>query len=582
MISLHSPNLQQLLMQARYAPAQQRLLQLDACEALLHLIKPNGNYPFEFVCFHLTGYRRPLVAEKSPKHFSEEILSYETLIHDLPLYCLHLSQSLDIPIAKAEQPVFTMDSLATEFHVSAKTITRWRKRGLMGRYFLYPDGRRRLGILKSSVDFFLQNHQERVQRSQNFSRMSHEERTAILHRLTQWARRCPHLRQEAISRTAKKFCRSQETIRQLLLKLEKRELVDEAANSAAAFKKRAEALSEAEKQQLLTLFDQGVPISQLCRQFHRSKTNLYHTILLEKARHFHFLPIAFIDSEEFRRLPEEELLHGPAEMKPLPPLAAAGSFKSGVVMDSLESYAAEIAEIATLDARQETFLFRKYNYLKYQASSLCRRIDLVFPQARVIHKIRRALDEAERCKSAIIQYNLRLVVSIARKHTRREAEMLDLIGEGNLTLIKAIDTFDYSRGHKFSTYVTWAIIRRFASYRHAKQELPALPLYNDDDELIDVAYDQRRLDSRVESLEQTHRELDHAIAENLDAKEQIILREYYGLNRDSTSPAARMTFRQLGEVFGLSKERIRQIEKQALLKLRQVLSLQQFEQLLGA
>ena len=88
MARFHSLQLQQLLIQAKFAPEKQRLQQLDACEALVHLIQPGNEYPFEFICFHLTGYR-----PHSGKDFhADNLLSYKDLLSDIPFYASQLSK----------------------------------------------------------------------------------------------------------------------------------------------------------------------------------------------------------------------------------------------------------------------------------------------------------------------------------------------------------------------------------------------------------------------------------------------------------------------------------------------------------
>ena len=74
-----------------------------------------------------------------------------------------------------------------------------------------------------------------------------------------------------------------------------------------------------------------------------------------------------------------------------------------------------------------------------------------------LERVERSLANASRAKSELIQANLRLVVSIAKKYTNRGLMFLDLIQEGNIGLMKAVDKFEYQRGYKFSTYATWWI-----------------------------------------------------------------------------------------------------------------------------
>ena len=176
----------------------------------------------------------------------------------------------------------------------------------------------------------------------------------------------------------------------------------------------------------------------------------------------------------------------------------------------------------------------------------------------------------------MIRSNLRLVVSAARKHTRDDAQMLEMISEGNIALMNAVEKFDYSRGFKFSTYATWAVVKRFASYHSQKNKRRADTV---SDELLEVAQDLRVQENQVVAVESARQSLQNVMSETLEERERVIVQHHYGLAEAEKIIGQRKakSLSQISALIGLSKERVRQIELLALQKLRKVLSPEQFD-----
>ncbi len=537
-----------LLEQLKRGPRRFRLAQLLNIEFLLSVVELDKAYPYDFVCHSLTGYRPVANAPGTAG-----LLDGSRLLPDLVSLAEDLSSDAGLAISSWPETVCTVTDLARRFDVSTKTVFRWRRRGLVGWRFKFADGRLRLAFADRCVRRFVAQHVDVVTRGSNFSQLTKDERQQIVAR----ARELVDTGYRTVNAVARSIAgqtgRAVETIR-LILKH-----YDEAHPGAGLFN-RSPLRVEADDQRLAVweAYLDGAKVEELARRFQQPVAWVYAAITQMRARDLRARKIEFVGSPDFEAPDADRTILHPALSGPLrQEMSAAQRVPAG-----LPPYLAHLFRIPLLTREGEQTLFRQMNYLKFKARRLIEQLDPDSVRAAELDRIEALLDQAGRIKNEIVQANLRLVVSIAKRHLGPGDDLFELVSDGNISLMRAVDKFDFTRGFKFSTYASWAIMRNYArsipeQRRHADRYQTGW------DELLDNFTACRPVENDTEHLAGVRGVVDRMLA-TLDVRERDILRQRYGLDGGGQP----RTLEQIGRELGVSKERVRQLEARAVSRLR--------------
>jgi RNA polymerase sigma factor (sigma-70 family) len=542
--------------QTRFAPPARRQEQVDRAEKLVGEIDPGKQYPYQWVCFRLTEYR-------SDAH-PDLLIPGPALKHDLALFARRVERSIPaVPLDQAVEPMLTLDEVSERFQVSTKTVSRWRLRGLTARR-VKANGRSQLGFPQSAVERFVAEHRELVARGSKFSHLTDGEKDDIL-KAAREMRDAGATLTEAARRIAAALGRSPEAVRYTIKNFD-RAHPGHALYPAAAGRltdSDKDAIYHAKRQMDLTRETANTPgdtVNTLATRFGRTRSSMYRVVNEVRARELIGKPVDYIDSPEFAdESRDAEFL---AEM---PGKAEFDAKVAGMrPPKDVPPQMAHLYEWPLLTKDQEQHLFRKMNYLKHKLHTLGQSVDPARARASELRKAEDLRGQIKAVRDVLINCNQRLVYNNAKKHLANGTENIDdLVSDGNLSLMRAVEKFDYTRGFKFSTYATWAIIKNFA--RSIPDEKTHKQRYmTGHDEVFDAKADVRTDEQEVLASADAAKARVTRLLDHLDPRTREVIRMRTGLDG-----SREMTLEQIGQHFGITKERVRQINVRGMKQLRE-------------
>jgi RNA polymerase sigma factor (sigma-70 family) len=278
------------------------------------------------------------------------------------------------------------------------------------------------------------------------------------------------------------------------------------------------------------------------------------TVVLEKS-------YPFIDSPSFRRKTIEAELFAEHPEPELPETTWYAPTRDEVLEGSLSS-----PKLMKADEERRTFY--RYNYAKHRINQLQKKTKkegLTKPLATELVEWDRRY---EHYREYLTRTNLALVLAMAKRTRLGDIDFAEVVSEGNMALLRAVEKFNVDRGFKFSTYACRAILKAFSriSQKFSKYRTRFPVEFEPDFEKSDWV-DKRRDIAQADVLDELKQIVDRNLAD-LSTVEQTVIKRRFNWEQEQDTP---LTLEEVGKIIGVTKERVRQIQNKALLKIRGVM-----------
>jgi len=273
---------------------------------------------------------------------------------------------------------------------------------------------------------------------------------------------------------------------------------------------------------------------------------------------------AFMDSPIFRRKNiEAELFTFEDDNEPQLPRTSWYQPTRDDMLDTAVTGAPQL-----MKGDEERMMFLRFNYSKRRLSQLQRQIKQEGLTKQLADEFLEWHRRFEHFREYLVRTNLALVLAMAKRTRLGDVDFAEIVSEGNMALIRAVDKFDVGRGFKFSTYACRAILKAFSrtAMKHSKHRLRFPVEFEPDLEKSDWI-DKKRDMVEEDCVDELKQIVDRNLAELSDV-EQTVIRQRFNWNEKQESP---LTLEEVGRIIGVTKERVRQIQNKALIKIRKLM-----------
>ena len=240
------------------------------------------------------------------------------------------------------------------------------------------------------------------------------------------------------------------------------------------------------------------------------------------------------------------------------------------VMENLTDVRSKQVGTVLLTAAEERALFLQFNYCRFKVAQLRKQIGEAPVEPEAAQQILSWHRRAENYRDQIAQTNLALVLAMAKRTRMSEVDFSDLVSEGNMALLRAVDKFDAARGFKFSTYACRAILKAFSRTGVKLSKYRQLFPTDFDPKLERSDFMEKKRETHEDDCVDEIRQIIRDNRADLTDIEQEVIQHRFaiGHRRDDGGEAEPLTLEQVGRIIGVTKERVRQIQNKAMEKIR--------------